>query len=142
MGTTGDTDTFVTLVSKNEGEAEDKENDIEWEGEHPIIKRMAIADEFQKLRPALELRDKMVREYMHNAMSPISAISGYLELMQMFLQDEVDAERVEKYRTKIQKGISELSDIIEGLYDECDNEEELSEDNSSSVDIEKNRRAS
>jgi signal transduction histidine kinase len=139
MGVTDDT--FVTLVSKNEGNVEEKENDVGWEDEHPIIKRMAIADEFQKLRPALKLRDKMVREYMHNAMSPISAISGYLELMQMFLQDEVDAERVEKYRSKIQKGISELSDIIEDLYDECDNEEELSEDSSASVEIKRNRRA-
>lgn len=140
MGVTDDT--FVALVSKNEKRTEEKENDAELEGEHPIIKRMAIADEFQKLRPALELRDKMVREYMHNAMSPISAISGYLELMQMFLQDDVDAERVERYRSKIQKGISELSDIIEGLYDECDNKEELSEGNSVSVEIKRNRRAS
>lgn len=140
MGVTDDA--FVTLVNKNEDNTEKKENDAEWEGEHPIVKRMAIADEFQKLRPALELRDKMVREYMHNAMSPISAISGYLELMQIFLQDEVDAERVEKYRAKIQKGVSELSDIIEGLYDECDNKEELSEGNWGSVEIKRNRRAS
>ncbi|GAA5522484.1 hypothetical protein Asal01_02445 [Fodinibius salicampi] len=140
MGVTDDT--FVALVSKNEGDSKKREEDNGWEGEHPIIKRMAIADEFQKLRPALELRDKMVREYMHNAMSPISAISGYLELMQMFLQDEVDAERVEKYRSKIQKGISELSDIIEDLYDECDNEKELPENSSASIENKRNRRAS
>ncbi len=74
----------------------------------------------EKIKRALEVQEEMVCEKMHKAMSPISAVSGYLELMKMLLENETDRESLERYRSKIEEGINEVGVIVEELYDAFD----------------------
>jgi hypothetical protein len=70
---------------------------------------------FKKLEGVHKLERSIIRQNMHNAMSPISAISGYLELINMSLEDNPDVERIEYYRKKIESGVNEVNNIIEQL---------------------------
>lgn len=76
-----------------------------------------FTDEYMQLKTLLGYQKKKVRKDMHKAMSPISAISGYLDLMKMVLQSDADIERIERYRTKIDESINKLGDIIENLHE-------------------------
>ncbi|MTI86514.1 MAG: HAMP domain-containing histidine kinase [Balneolaceae bacterium] len=84
-----------------------------------------IKNRYSKLQGIHQLQKSIVRQNMHNAMSPISAISGYLELINMSLSQEPDVDQIEYYRKKIEYGIQEVNNIIEqlqGIYrDELDN---------------------
>lgn len=69
----------------------------------------------KKLESLHKLQGSIVKQNMHNAMSPISAISGYLELINMSLFDDPDVEQIEYYRKKIESGVNEVNNIIEQL---------------------------
>lgn len=76
-----------------------------------------------------QLQRSIVKQNMHNAMSPLSAISGYLELMDMSLEEDASVEQIEQYRRKIEKGITEVNDILwelNTLYEQ-EQEQELEE---------------
>lgn len=75
--------------------------------------------ERQSLQYTLDVRE-MVCAKMHKAMSPISAISGYLELMKMLLEQDANSESLEQYRSKVKEGVSEIGEIIEELHEACD----------------------
>lgn len=83
-----------------------------------------LKEKYTKLKTVHELQKSIVRQNIHNAMSPLSAISGYLELINMSLMNDPDLEQLEFYRQKIEKGITEVNTIIEqlqGIYtDETD----------------------
>ncbi|MBO6793836.1 MAG: hypothetical protein JJ895_08000 [Balneolaceae bacterium] len=83
-----------------------------------------LRDKYSKLKTVHQLQKSIVRQNMHNAMSPLSAISGYLELINMALLSEPDYEQIEHYRKKIESGIQEVNTILEqlqGIYnDESD----------------------
>lgn len=91
-----------------------------------------------------ETQREMVRRSMHQAMSPISAISGYLELIKMFLEKDARSEKIEKYRSKIEEGVSELEMIIEDLYDTFDEDDSNIKEDFKNEDASSNstRRAS
>lgn len=99
------------------------DSSIEILGSFPSDYNLTIKDEetesrFHKLNALHQLQKCMVRQSMHNAMSPISAISGYLELMNMSISDgEADIDRIERYREKIMHGISEVNRILEQLHE-------------------------
>lgn len=76
-----------------------------------------------------ELR-KIVCLKMHKAMSPISAISGYLELMKMLLEKDAESETLERYRSKVEQGVDEIGEIVEDLYDAFDDIEVHNNDTS------------
>lgn len=86
------------------------------------IERLKV--KYTKLKTVHQLQKSIVRQNMHNAMSPLSAISGYLELINMKLSSDPDLDQIEYYRTKIESGIQEVNTIIEqlqGIYnDETD----------------------
>lgn len=78
-------------------------------------------NKFKKLEGVHKLQGSIVKQNMHNAMSPISAISGYLELINMSLIEEPDVEQIEYYRKKIESGVYEVNKIIEqlqGIYNQ------------------------
>ncbi|NIV10640.1 MAG: hypothetical protein GWN62_04870 [Aliifodinibius sp.] len=75
---------------------------------------------YEQVKTALELQEEIVCDKMHKAMSPISAISGYLELMKIMLENDKDKESIERYRSKVEEGIGELGEIVEELYDAFD----------------------
>lgn len=94
---------------------------------------------FKKLNKIHLLQNNIIKENMHNARSPISAISGYLDLIEQTLGEKPDVDQIHYYREKIERGILEVNTIIDQLqniYEEVsliDNKEE--EDN---IDVELN----
>lgn len=81
------------------------------------VERNRNKDNFNKIVGVHRLQRSIVKQNMHNAMSPISAISGYLELINMSLLGNPDMEKIEQYRQKIESGVAEVNTIIEQLQD-------------------------
>lgn len=103
------------IQKEQEGNSEEKHDTQFW--------KLDSAEDYQKLKAVHDLHKKAVCRCTHDAMSPISAISGYLELMHVCLQKGPDAERVERYRTKIEEGINELNEIMKKLNESCNEED-------------------
>ncbi len=76
-----------------------------------------IPDRFSKLREVNNLQKSIVRQNMHNAMSPISAISGYLELINLALSNEPDVKQIQHYRKQIEEGVQQVNVILEQLME-------------------------
>ncbi|PAU94989.1 hypothetical protein CK503_05875 [Aliifodinibius salipaludis] len=72
---------------------------------------------YEQIKMVLGLQEEIVCNKMHKAMSPISAISGYLDLMKIMLENDSSNESIERYRSKVEEGIGELGDIVEELYE-------------------------
>jgi light-regulated signal transduction histidine kinase (bacteriophytochrome) len=86
---------------------------------------------YLSLRHLHSLQEKKVRNCMHNVLSPLSAISGYVELMNMNLSSELDTDKIKKYSGKISDGLNEISELLgqlQGMYSEDGetNEQEIS----------------
>lgn len=95
-----------------------------------------LIERYKKLRILNKLQKNIVRQSMHNAMSPISAISGYLELMNMSLDRNMDVERIDRYREKIENGLNELNAILEQLHETfSERESEEHVDEASNIDL-------
>lgn len=86
---------------------------------------------YRRLKAVYSLHKSMVKENMHKAMSPLSSISGYLELIVMLLQEGENQEQIEKYCSQIQEGVNEIGEIVENLY-EVFHEEDFEESETSS----------
>ncbi len=98
----------------------------------------------QDMQQLLDIRE-MVCDRMHKAMSPISAVSGYLELMKMLLEQDSNTELLERYRSKIEEGVNEIGDIVEDLHETLAKKEDSVEDSSADLNnhlTEPNRYAS
>jgi len=97
-----------------------------------------FTDQYERLKTLLKVQKWIIRKDMHKAMSPLSAISGYLELMKIVLQNDADTEIIERYRTKIDEGINKLGDIIENLHEVFKEDSEIEElgSDKSIVDLE------
>lgn len=76
--------------------------------------------DYEKLEAMFERQKKIMRNEMHDAMSPISAISGYLDLMRLKLEQEENVGRLKEYRNKIEKGLEEINEIVENVHDRFD----------------------
>ncbi|NGP87425.1 hypothetical protein [Fodinibius halophilus] len=110
---------------------------------YPVLAPKAVDGEKDKLEAVYKLQKRLVQKNMHKAMSPISAISGYLELMKLFLEKGGDTVKLEKYRAKIEEGVGELSEIIEDLYEAFEEDSDQNDiDELILEEIKKNRRAS
>ncbi|MCP9291926.1 MULTISPECIES: hypothetical protein [Gracilimonas] len=72
---------------------------------------------FSKLRGVHQLQKSIVKQNMHNAMSPISAISGYLELINISLSNNPDVKQIQHYRKQIEAGINQVNVILEQLME-------------------------
>jgi len=75
---------------------------------------------YEQIKTTLELQEEIVCDKIHKAMSPLSAISGYLELMKIMLENDMSNESLERYRSRIEEGIGELGEIVEDLYEVFD----------------------
>lgn len=78
-----------------------------------------------------QLQKSIFRQNMHNAMSPLSAISGYLELINMTLEHDASVDQIEHYRKKIEHGVTEVNQILQqlnSLYEEEQTVNEMGED--------------
>ena len=104
-------------------EAKEPKGKKNLERKFSLLERKKAIGQYKKLRALHKLQKKIVRKNMHDAMSPISAISGYLELMNLTLDNDADVERIERYRQKIKSGIHELNTIIQQLHERFSDEE-------------------
>ena len=94
---------------------------------------------FDKLRGVHKLQKSIVRQNMHNAMSPISAISGYLELINLSLSHEPDVKQIEHYRKQIEAGIGQVNKILEQLMEiYSDESDSISEESEVLLDVDLN----
>ena len=97
------------------------------------VKSVNIDKRYSKLKGVHQLQKSIVKQNMHNAMSPISAISGYLELINMSLTVTPDVDQIEYYRQKIETGIREVNSIIEQLRGIYGEEVEVAEEESEAL---------
>lgn len=87
-----------------------------------------LKNKFSRLVRIQQLQKSIVRQNMHNAMSPLSAISGYLDLIGMTLEQEASTEQIEYYRQKIESGITEVNAILTQLHEVYKTEDQIDED--------------
>lgn len=64
-----------------------------------------------------ELQNRTVRHFMHNVMSPLSAVSGYLELLSNNLNGTSDNEKLSRYSSHIGDGLNEIGFLLEQIHD-------------------------
>ncbi len=62
-----------------------------------------------------QLEKRILFQCLHDVQSPLSAISGYLELMQICMDSDKGLNKIEKYRDKIQSGVYEISQALEQI---------------------------
>lgn len=70
---------------------------------------------YKKLVSVHELQKNIVKQCIHDIQSPLSAITGYLELMNVCLNSGGETEKMDRYRKQISKGIFEISDILQQI---------------------------
>lgn len=73
--------------------------------------------EREKLRQLYNLQRRSGENFVHNSMSPLSAISGYLELMELGIEADLPKKKLQDYRTKIERGVNELGFILEQMQE-------------------------
>lgn len=99
----------------------------------------SLDDRFSKLRDVHQLQKSIVKQNMHNAMSPISAISGYLELINMSLSNNPDVKQIEHYRKQIEAGVKQVNVILEQLMEIYSDESDvISSGRQSMIDVDLN----
>lgn len=82
----------------------------------------AIQGQPAKKEIANQLQKRILFQCLHDVQSPLSAISGYLELLQICLEYDKDLNKIERYRDKIESGVSEISKILEQIRYSNDDE--------------------
>jgi len=86
-----------------------------------VPKKMTELDRLKKkykqLKAVHDLQNRTVRHFMHNIMSPLSAVSGYLELLANNLSREADPDKLERYSNRIGDGLNEIGFLLEQLHE-------------------------
>jgi len=80
--------------------------------ETEVLKR-----KYKHLKAVNDLQNRTVRHFMHNLMSPLSAVSGYLELLSNNLNGDTDNKKLERYSGNISDGLNEIGFMLEQLHD-------------------------
>lgn len=105
-------ESFRDVFQKENNVAEELQNIVSEINENDNYQ---LNNRFRKLRDVHQLQKSIVKQKMHNAMSPISAISGYLELINISLSNEPDVKQIEHYRKQIEAGVNQVNVILEQL---------------------------
>lgn len=71
----------------------------------------------KQLKAVHQLQNRTVRHFMHNVMSPLSAVSGYLELLINNLDNTDKQEKLSRYSKNIGDGLNEIGFLLEQLHD-------------------------
>ncbi len=77
----------------------------------------ALKRKYKHLKAIHDLQNRTVRHFMHNIMSPLSAVSGYLELLSNNLNAETDNKKLERYSGNISDGLNEIGFLLEQLHE-------------------------
>lgn len=71
----------------------------------------------ERYRDLYQLQKISGENFVHNSMSPLSTISGYLELMDLGFEAGLSTAKLQGYREKIEKGVNELGFILEQMQE-------------------------
>jgi len=71
----------------------------------------------ERFRDLYQLQKVSGENFVHNSMSPLSTISGYLELMDLGFEAGLPTAKLQGYREKIEKGVNELGFILEQMQE-------------------------
>lgn len=112
---------FLDGRGKDSLRSEVNQNEDDFEGE-------ILREKFMQLHHVQQLQKSILKESMHNAMSPLSAISGYLELIDMSLNMESDISQIQYYRKKIETGVQEVNELLQQLQEVYKEHEEIVDD--------------
>lgn len=72
-------------------------------------------DKITKQNLLYQLQKKILYQSLHDLQSPLSAVSGYLELMQICSDGDKDFNKMDRYRKNIQSGVEEVNEIIDQI---------------------------
>lgn len=62
-----------------------------------------------------QLQKRILYRCMHDVQSPLIAAGGYLELMELCLDNDKDPFKIERYRAQIREGVSQVSRILDQI---------------------------
>lgn len=77
----------------------------------------SLKRKYKHLKAVHQLQNRTVRHFMHNVMSPLSAVSGYLELLMNNLDGTNKQEKLSRYSRNIGDGLNEIGFLLEQLHD-------------------------
>jgi len=77
----------------------------------------AEGNDQERFRDLYHLQKISGENFVHNSMSPLSTISGYLELMDLGFEADLSKAKLQGYRAKIEKGVNELGFILEQMQE-------------------------
>ena len=109
----------------------DKKQSPEWRGSAEIFmqqKKQSSGESYyyeleslkrkhKHLKAVHQLQNRTVRHFMHNVMSPLSAVSGYLELLINNLDTPDGQVKLTRYSKNIGDGLNEIGFLLEQLHD-------------------------
>lgn len=82
-----------------------------------LLKQDEITSKYENLKLVHDLQKSTVRHCIHKVKSPVSAISGYLELLTNSVSSGQDEQNIERYSKKISDGLHEVSLLLEQLHE-------------------------
>lgn len=77
----------------------------------------SLKRKYKHLKALHQLQNRTVRHFMHNVMSPLSAVSGYLELLINNLDGSEKQDKLNRYSQNIGDGLNEIGFLLEQLHD-------------------------
>lgn len=86
-------------------------------GEKHFYELESLKRKYKHLKAVHQLQNRTVRHFMHNVMSPLSAVSGYLELLMNNLDGVEKQEKLSRYSQNIGDGLNEIGFLLEQLHD-------------------------
>src|SRR6056297_3782068 len=94
------------MQEKNQASVDDQTHEIE-----------SLKRKYKHLKAVHQLQNRTIRHFMHNVMSPLSAVSGYLELLINNLHGSEQQEKLTRYSGNIGDGLNEIGFLLEQLHD-------------------------
>lgn len=86
-------------------------------GDKKYYELESLKRKHKHLKAVHQLQNRTVRHFMHNVMSPLSAVSGYLELLINNLDGQNNQEKLSRYSQNIGDGLNEIGFLLEQLHD-------------------------
>lgn len=86
-------------------------------GDKKFYEFESLKRKHKHLKAVQQLQNRTVRHFMHNVMSPLSAVSGYLELLINNLDGLQNEEKLSRYSKNIGDGLNEIGFLLEQLHD-------------------------
>lgn len=98
---------YARLTSK-ELELADKTAKLQYQNEKVVRKQ-------KQLEQAIAFKNNILSLTTHDIRSPLNAVSGYLEMMEVCLNSDCNEDQLRDYHNQISKGTANISDMIDQL---------------------------